>query len=85
MANTSLTLGKHWESFIQQEIASGRYNSASEVVRSGLRLLEESEANSKLKQLRLALLEGENSGDAGTLDMEAIRKEAKRSAGIDEC
>ncbi len=84
MANTSLTLGKHWEKFIQQEISSGRYNSASEVVRSGLRLLEESEANTKLKQLRLALFEGESSGDAGELDIEAIRADAKKSVGIDK-
>ncbi|MCR6645341.1 MAG: type II toxin-antitoxin system ParD family antitoxin [Terricaulis sp.] len=41
MASTSLTLGPHWEAFIKREIASGRYASASEVVRAGLRELEE--------------------------------------------
>jgi antitoxin ParD1/3/4 len=41
MANTSLTLGEHWEIFIKNEVACGRYGSASEVVRDALRGLEE--------------------------------------------
>lgn len=56
MANTSLTLGEHWEKFIKNEIASGRYGSASEVVRDGLRALEE--RKSKLEALRAHLAEG---------------------------
>jgi len=52
------------------------------MVRDGLRLLEEKEANSKLEALRSALLEGEESGDAGLLDMEEIRREAKQEAGL---
>jgi len=51
-------------------------------VRDGLRLLEEKEANSKLEALRAALIEGEESGDAGELDMNAIRQEAKKAAGL---
>ena len=58
--NTSITLGKHFDEFITQQIKSGRYASASEAVRDGLRLLEEREL--KLNALRRALKEGEESG-----------------------
>jgi antitoxin ParD1/3/4 len=58
--NTSVTLGKYFEDFIAQQIKNGRYASASEVVREGLRFLEEREA--KLNALRRALIEGEESG-----------------------
>ncbi len=57
MATTSLSLGDHWEVFIKNEIASGRYGSASEVVRDALRHMEEH--NSKLAALRAHLAEGE--------------------------
>lgn len=60
--NTSITIGKHFEAFIAQQIEAGRYASASEAVRAGLRLLEEKEI--KLNALRQALEEGENSGFA---------------------
>ena len=56
MANTSLTLGEHWEVFIKNEIASGRYGSASEVVRDALRTLEE--RKTRLDALRSHLAEG---------------------------
>ena len=58
--NTSVTLGKYFEDFIAQQIESGRYASASEVIREGLRFLEERET--KLNVLRRALQEGEDSG-----------------------
>ena len=78
----TLSLGEYWNNFIEAHITDGRYASASELVREGLRLLEEKEAHSQLETLRRALIEGENSGDAGLLDMEAIRREAKREAGL---
>lgn len=58
--NTSVTIGNHYETFIAQQLQEGRYGSASEVVRAGLRLLEEHEG--RVQQLRAALIEGENSG-----------------------
>lgn len=58
--NTSISLGEHFDSFIASQIESGRYGSTSEVVRAGLRMLEEAE--SKLNTLRLMLAEGEQSG-----------------------
>jgi antitoxin ParD1/3/4 len=58
--NTSITLGEHFDNFINRQVSDGRFGSASEVVRAGLRLLEENET--KLVLLREALHEGEKSG-----------------------
>ena len=58
--NTSITLGNHFDEFIAEKVKAGRYGSASEVVRAGLRLLENSET--KIETLRLMLEEGEKSG-----------------------
>ncbi len=61
MARTvTVTLGSHYEGFIQASIANGRYNNVSEVVRAGLRRLEEDEM--KLAAIRAALIDGEESG-----------------------
>jgi antitoxin ParD1/3/4 len=59
---TSVSLGDHFESFISHQIQAGRFASASEAVRAGLRLLEERET--KLEVLRRALQEGEATGSA---------------------
>lgn len=58
--NTSISLGNHFESFVSEAITSGRYSTASEVVRAGLRLLEEREE--QRQQLKAAIEEGEQSG-----------------------
>ena len=60
--NTSISLGNYFDSFIQNRISAGRYKNASEVVRAGLRLLEEEE--NKIIALREAIQEGIDSGIA---------------------
>lgn len=60
--NTGVTLGAHFEKFIAQQVAEGRFGSASEAVRAGLRPSEERET--KLSLLRRGLIEGEESGTA---------------------
>ncbi len=60
--NTSVSLGEHFEQFIARQIDVGRFGSASEVIRAGLRLLEDNE--DRLAALRRALREGEQSGRA---------------------
>ena len=77
---TSFNLGDHFDQFISNQIESGRFGTASEVVRASLRLLEDEEQ--KLAALRQALIDGENSGKAGQLDREKIRKKAKKKAGL---
>jgi len=78
--NTSVTIGEHFEGFLATKIKEGRFGSVSEAVRAGLRLLEEHET--KLEALRASLIEGEKSGSAGKLDMEAIKQKARQKAGI---
>ena len=75
MKTTSVALGPHFEDFIQNSILSGRYNNASEVVRSGLRLLEEREQ--KMAILRAAIEEGLDSGIVEDFDAEAFLQAMK--------
>jgi antitoxin ParD1/3/4 len=77
---TSFSIDEHLSDFIEAQVREGRYNSASDVVRAGLRLLEEQEA--KLAALRAALVEGEQSGLSTPFDFEAFiaRKRAARSS-----
>jgi antitoxin ParD1/3/4 len=66
--NTSVSLGDHFTKFIDEQVQSGRYGSASEVIREGLRLLEDNQQ--RLDALRAALAEGEASGPPVTIDLE---------------
>lgn len=76
--NTSIILGAHFEQFISQEISSGQYNSASEVIRSALRLLESEK--SKVLELRKALEEGEKSGFVDNFDPDEFLNELKNNS-----
>ena len=73
--NTSITLGNHFEDFIQNRISAGRYKNASEVIRAGLRLLEEEE--DKVTALRQAIQEGIDSGIAEDFKPEQFLKNLK--------
>jgi len=78
--NTSFSIGEHFAGFIEAQVRAGRYTSASDVVRAGLRLLEEHEA--KLAALRSALIEGELSGDTDqTVDDIWLRQTANAVHG----
>lgn len=68
--NTSISLDDHFSDFLQREVDSGRYRSASEVVRAGLRLLEDHET--RLAALRAALEAGEASGEPAAFDFDAF-------------
>jgi antitoxin ParD1/3/4 len=78
----TISLGEHWNQLIDSLLKSGRYSSVSEIMHDSLRLLEKREEISKLQSLRSALIEGEESGDAGELNMEKIRQEARKEAGL---
>ena len=68
--NTSISLDDHFASFLTREVASGRYRSSSEVIRAGLRLLEDHET--QLASLRAALVAGEDSGTPESFDFDAF-------------
>lgn len=78
--NTSVSLGAHFANFIETQVQGGRYGTASDVIRAGLRLLEEHEA--KLKALQDALNTGLQSGEPRPFDFEAFkaRKRAEHAA-----
>ena len=70
---TSISLGDHFTGFIEAQVESGRFGSASEVVRAGLRSLEEHET--KHQALQKAITEGLNSGVAEEFSMDALQRE----------
>ena len=75
-SNTSVLLGEHFEKFIKKQVKSGRYSSASEVIRVALRLFEEEEKRKNLL-LRSAIEAGEQSGLSTPFDNEAFKQEMK--------
>ena len=77
--NTSVSLGDHMADFVDGQVKTGRFGSASEVIRAGLRLLEEREA--AMQSLRDALDEGERSGPATEFDFEAFLADRRRASG----
>lgn len=75
--NRSVTLGDEVTDFIDRQVRSGRYDSASDVVRAGLRLLEDHEA--RVKALQDALIEGEDSGRPLPFDNEAFLRRMRET------
>lgn len=77
---TSVALGEHFEAFVRTQIASGRYNNASEVVRDGLRMLQDQDEQrlARLARLRGEIQAGIDSGPATVLDMREVKAEARR-------
>lgn len=76
--NTSISLGTYFDEFISSQISVGRYKNVSEVVRAGLRLLEDED--SKLMALRAAIQEGKDSGIAEDFDPVQNLKDLKSEA-----
>lgn len=70
-----MALGPHYEEIIKENIACGRYNNASEVIRAALRRLEEDEAH--LAALRNAIDEGYASADVAGFDEESFKDEMR--------
>ena len=79
-SNASIHLGYPFDAFVAAQVESGRYANAADVIRAGLRLLEARER--KLEELRRALVEGEESGVAGSFDIEKIKRQARPAAGL---
>jgi antitoxin ParD1/3/4 len=79
--NTSVSLGDYFEDFVENRIAEGRYKNASEVLRAGLRLLEEEE--NRIAALKGAVQEGINSGIAKNFDpkkhLQSLKASKKRN------
>lgn len=83
---TSVALSSHFETFVRDQVESGRYNNASEVVRAGLRLLEDQQkqAELQLEAMKAAIAAGLASGPGIGADQVFDRLEAKyrkRAAG----
>lgn len=80
---TSVALGDYFEEFIKKQLDSGRFNNASEVVRAGLRLLEDEHRLRELRygELKTAIREGIDSEDAGSVEEVVARNRVRRGKG----
>ena len=76
--NASVTVGDHFADFIERQVQAGRYQSPSDVVSAGLRLLEEQEL--KIERLRAALIEGEQSGGATPFELDGFLNDMRRGS-----
>jgi antitoxin ParD1/3/4 len=78
--NMNVSLPEELANFVKDKVSTGRYGSSSEVVREALRLMEKTEQQEaeKLKLLRQAWTQGVESGDAGEIDFDALKKEARK-------
>jgi antitoxin ParD1/3/4 len=79
--NTSIILGDHFDNFIKKEIKVGRYKNTSEVIRSGLRLLEIEK--SKIEAINKALIIGEKSGKPKKFSNEKFKSKMKKKLKSD--
>jgi antitoxin ParD1/3/4 len=82
MSNTSIALSEHWRKFIDDQVANGRYGSASEVVREGLRLAEERQK--RIDALDRAIDEGLASGRPEVFDVDAFLDRKRRQWSRDK-
>lgn len=78
--NTSISIGDYFDNFIKNRISEGRYKNASEVIRAGLRLLEEEE--NRIIALREAIQEGEESGIAQDFNPETHLEKIKANRNL---
>jgi antitoxin ParD1/3/4 len=82
----NISLTPHLENLVKSKVDSGLYNSASEVMREALRLLEERDQlrNVRLEELRREIQRGIDSGDATPLDMEEIKASGRRRLAVEQ-
>ena len=76
MKNTSISLGSHFDEFIKSQVSDGRYKNVSEVIRAGLRILEDEE--SKTKALKAAIQKGLDSPSISDFDFKENLKKMKQ-------
>ena len=82
MKNTSISFGDHFTAFISAQVQAGRYGTASEVVRAGLRLLEEHEA--KLEALQKTVVTGKEFGESMPFDNDAFLGKMRTKHGQEQ-